>query len=54
MIEKIRGIVKKLDDGNRQKLIKYVQNISNLTILLKKKNFGLTELYIGTIKINEI
>ena len=33
MIEKIRDIVKNLDDGNRQKLIKYVQNISNLTIL---------------------
>lgn len=33
MIEKIREVVKKLDDNNRQKLIKYVQNISNLTTL---------------------
>ena len=33
MIEKIREIVKNLDDDNRQKLIKYVQNISNLTLL---------------------
>ena len=28
-----RFIVKNLDDDNRQKLIKYVQNISNLTLL---------------------
>ena len=33
MIEKVRDIVKNLDDDNRQKLIKYVQNISNLTLL---------------------
>ena len=33
MIEKIRDIVKKLNDDDRQKLIKYVQNISNLTTL---------------------
>lgn len=33
MIEKIRDIVKNLNDANRQKLIKYVQNISNLTTL---------------------
>lgn len=33
MIEKIKDIVKNLNDDNRQKLIKYVQNISNLTIL---------------------
>ena len=33
MIEKIRDVVKNLDDTNRQKLIKYVQNISNLTTL---------------------
>ena len=33
MIEKVRDVVKNLDDDNRQKLIKYVQNISNLTLL---------------------
>ena len=33
MIEKIRDIVKNLNEDNRQKLIKYVQNISNLTTL---------------------
>ena len=33
MIEKIRDIVKKLNDDDRQKLIKYVQNISNLTTI---------------------
>ena len=33
MIDKVRDIVKNLDDDNRQKLIKYVQNISNLTLL---------------------
>ena len=33
MIDKVRDVVKNLDDDNRQKLIKYVQNISNLTLL---------------------
>tara|TARA_Y100000816_G_C25831791_1_gene435020 strand:+ start:120 stop:548 length:429 start_codon:yes stop_codon:yes gene_type:complete len=31
IIEKIREVVKDLDENNKKKLIKYVQNISNLT-----------------------
>lgn len=38
MIEKIRSIVKTLDNDNKEKLVKYVQNISNLTSIYFENN----------------